>query len=169
MSETLFDGGKLVLDPIAVNNLLHGADGPVVRELFVVGELVRQEAKRLVGVSTPPPSGVFPSRKRDSSGKFLKKSTSSSTRKPGALRDSIVKRLVDSPSGPVMQIGSDDPVALWHHEGTQPHIIRAKNAPKLVFYWARVGKVVAFVQVHHPGTKPNRFLVNALAVLRRRY
>lgn len=152
--------GYVVLDPVAVNNLLRGSTGPVVRELFVAGEIVRQEAKRLVGVSNRNEAG---GRVRGKGGKFVKQ------RKPGTLRDSIVKRLVDKGGMPTMQVGSDDPIALWHHEGTQPHIIRAKNAPMLVFYWARVGRTVAFKQVHHPGTKPNRFLINALKVLRSRY
>lgn len=150
--------GYVVLDPVKVNELLRGANGPVVRELYVAGELVRQEAKRLVGVSTRTNT-----QRRGAGGKFV------AQRKPGTLRDSIVKRLVQGSQGPVMQVGSDDPVALWHHEGTQPHVIRPKQARMLVFYWPKVGKVVYLPIVHHPGTRPNRFLINALRVLRSRY
>jgi hypothetical protein len=81
-------------------------------------------------------------------------------RSPGTLRDSIVVRVRE---GPVFEVGSADPVALWVHEGTEPHQIVGN--PLLVFHWAKLGKVVAFRQVNHPGTKPNRFLVEALTVL----
>lgn len=47
--------------------------------------------------------------------------------------------------------------------GTEPHEIRARNAPALVFYWDKVGSIVHFVRVHHPGTKPNDFRDEALA------
>lgn len=158
---TTFAGGSVVLDPVRVHELLKGQDGPVVRDLFVAGELLRQEAKRRCGVSSR--NDIPGGRRRTSGGRFV------SQRKPGTLRDSIVKRLIDKGGRPTMQVGSDDPVALWHHEGTQPHAIRAKNAPKLVFYWAKVGSVVAFTAVQHPGTKPNRFLTDSLSVLRGRY
>lgn len=47
-------------------------------------------------------------------------------------------------------------------EGSKPHEIHAKNAPKLVFFWPKVGKVVAFQSVRHPGTKPYRPLERGL-------
>lgn len=52
--------------------------------------------------------------------------------------------------------------AIFVHEGTAPHIIKAKNAPALVFYWHRVGKVVMFDSVNHPGNPPDPFLLKGL-------
>lgn len=47
---------------------------------------------------------------------------------------------------------------LFMEEGTAPHKIHAKNAPLLVFFWPKVGRVVAFKSVNHPGTQPYNFL-----------
>lgn len=156
--------GYVKLDPAAVQRLLKGDNGPVVRDLFIAGEIVRQEAKTLVGVSQPDP--VPRTRQRGAGGRFV---AGSGKRKPGTLRDSIVKRLVNKGGTVAMQVGSDDPVALWHHEGTQPHTIVPVKAPRLVFYSAKAGKIVVAKIVHHPGTRPNRFLTNALRALRGRY
>lgn len=37
------------------------------------------------------------------------------------------------------------------NEGTLPHKIRARNAPALRFFWVKVGRVVHFQSVNHPG------------------
>lgn len=46
-----------------------------------------------------------------------------------------------------------------HHveHGTEPHTIRAINAPKLRFFWEKIGQDVEFDAVHHPGTKARPF------------
>ena len=46
----------------------------------------------------------------------------------------------------------------WIIGGTRPHIIRAKNAEALHFYWKRKRKWVFAKFVRHPGTKPNDFV-----------
>lgn len=143
--------GYVVLDPVKVAQLLRGPNGPVVRRLIEDGEAVRQEARRRVGVHRPDPWGR------------------PKNRKPGQLRDSIVKRMVERNGRPVMQVGSEDPIALWHHEGTQPHTITANKAPMLVFWTGDHSRVITTRSVQHPGTRPNRFLVDALSALRRRY
>lgn len=86
-------------------------------------------------------------------------------KKSGNLESRIVKRVVEIEGLPAVIVGVESvPYALWHHEGTRPHRIQGK--PLLVFYWPKAGKVVYLRHVDHPGTKPNRFLVNALRVLR---
>ena len=45
----------------------------------------------------------------------------------------------------------------WIREGTPPHIIRARRAKALHFIWK--GKERFFRLVHHPGTKPNDFVL----------
>lgn len=132
----------------ALNRFFGDKNGPVVRDLMVRGEHVKAEAKRLVGVYTPQP-GI----PRD--------------RAPGTLRESIVKRL-DSEAGlPVVFVGSNDPIALLHHEGTRPHEIRPKRPEgRLVFYSRKAGRIVVVRRVDHPGTRPNKYLANALPAAR---
>jgi hypothetical protein len=131
------------------NALLKGANGPVYRLMIRSAEAVRQEAKRLVGVHQP-----VPGERR--------------ARRPGTLRDSIVKRPARTSDGDIVfYVGSNDPIAKIHHDGTLPHTIRATRAPALRFYWAKAGRVVSFKSVHHPGTPPRPYLKNALRVLNR--
>lgn len=58
--------------------------------------------------------------------------------------------------------GSDVSHTLFMDQGTKPHVIAAKNAPVLTFFWPKVGRVVHFKSVHHPGTKPYKFLERGL-------
>lgn len=142
------------IDSRSLAAVLRSPRGPLARRLIEDGELVKQQAKVLVGVYKPPDAY----------------SAAHRARRPGTLRDSIVKRfVVGGPEGFKVIVGSDDPIALIHHEGTRAHIIRPRVKPRLVFFWPRVGQVVAFGKVNHPGTQPNRYLVNALRVLRGRY
>jgi hypothetical protein len=89
------------------------------------------------------------------------------------LRDTIHVRLVtaggyenllgQSAQGlPEIVIGSESPIARLHHDGTRPHVIVPRNAPYLVFFSQRAGKVVFAKRVMHPGTKPNHYLTDNL-------
>lgn len=49
----------------------------------------------------------------------------------------------------------DVPYAEAQAYGARPHLIRARRASALRFYWPRVGRVVFFKQVNHPGNQPN--------------
>lgn len=51
--------------------------------------------------------------------------------------------------------------ASFVENGTKPHIIRARRARFLRFFWTRIGENVAFKQVKHPGTKPRPFFKHA--------
>lgn len=64
--------------------------------------------------------------------------------------------------GPESTVVADNDHSLFVHEGTKPHIIRARYAPKMVFFWRKAGRVVYRKTVRHPGTRPNPFLLNAL-------
>lgn len=57
--------------------------------------------------------------------------------------------------------GRDAPYAIPVHEGSRPHIIRARRAPMLRFFWEKAGRNVAFRSVNHPGVAPRPFLRNA--------
>lgn len=45
------------------------------------------------------------------------------------------------------------------HQGSRPHVIRAKRAKALSFFWH--GQQVFFKSVNHPGAKGRPFLLNA--------
>lgn len=48
------------------------------------------------------------------------------------------------------------------HEGARPHVIRARNAAALSFFWPKVGRQVFFKSVNHPGNAGQPFLRNAV-------
>lgn len=76
------------------------------------------------------------------------------------LERSINKRLGHDGRGLYVYVGSTVPYSLLHHEGTRPHVIVPVKAQVLRFQ-TRGGIRFAAI-VHHPGTRPNRYLVNAL-------
>lgn len=50
---------------------------------------------------------------------------------------------------------SPQPLGKWlRPPGTKPHVIRAKNAKTLRFFWAKAGRVVYPKSVNHPGYRP---------------
>lgn len=51
----------------------------------------------------------------------------------------------------------------WIIGGTRPHIIRARYAEALHFYWTKRRKWVFYKFVHHPGTAPNDFVTRGAA------
>lgn len=78
----------------------------------------------------------------------------------------VKKEMVENPTGiygRVTTISTSEPymLPLWLEDGTAPHIIRAKNASALFFFWEKVGQNVAFVQVSHPGFRGIQFTKNA--------
>jgi hypothetical protein len=59
-----------------------------------------------------------------------------------------------------LRIGSDNEIALLHHNGSRPHAISARG-PQVMRFSNR-GRMVYSRQVAHPGTKPNRYLSDNL-------
>lgn len=113
-----------------MDRLLYSPNGEVGTYLLKLGARVALLAKSQVGVDT------------------------------GALKASINYRLVRRGSGLTAVIGSNNRVALMHHQGTRPHIIVPRRAQTLRFY--SHGRIVYSKLVHHPGTKPNRYLTDNL-------
>lgn len=151
-SKGTFPGGYVVMDPAALATLLRSPQGPVIKDVFRRADAVVAEAKRICPVYVPPDEWTRSHR----------------TRRPGTLRDSIVKRIAEQDGQPIVLVGSNDPVALFVHEGTVAHQITARKAPALVFR-GRDGNLVRIPKprsVNHRGTRPNRFLVLALRVFR---
>lgn len=115
-----------------INKVLRSPAGPVSRHLLIRGERIKQAAIRLAPKVT------------------------------GNLAAHIVKRMTRKGAEPQVLVGVENvPYAIFVHEGTQPHEIVARNASVLSFYWPKVGAMVAFPRVMHPGNAPNRFLLRA--------
>jgi hypothetical protein len=83
-------------------------------------------------------------------------------KKTGRYAREITTRNITGPDMAGFEVLSPGPLGTFIQKGTRPHVIRAKNAPMLRFYWPKVGRVVYFKSVNHPGTKPNRFYNRAL-------
>lgn len=62
--------------------------------------------------------------------------------------------------GPIGTVTADNKIALLHHNGTRAHIITPRRQTTLRF--PSRGRIVYTKIVHHPGTKPNRFLTDPL-------
>lgn len=132
------------LFPHEVQQLLESEQGPVIRHTIRIGEDVKTEAKRLVGVRS------------------------------GDLKNSIVKRFLKDASGPGVFVIAEKPYAIFHHEPTRPHVIvpRRKRALHWIDKSGGVrrgrggrfqsGSDVFTQRVNHPGTKGNPFLVQAV-------
>jgi len=145
--------GEVLIDNAELQRVLTGTGGPVVDALMVAGQIVKQGAQRRVGVWRQDPADPLPPRRGG--------------RRGGTLRDSIVTRLVTGGAeGVMVLVGSEDPIALIHHEGTEPHPIHARRKPFLVFYWPKTARVMRLRSVNHPGTQPNRYLTDSLADLK---
>lgn len=74
----------------------------------------------------------------------------------GRLRSSITWKLGSDFVGLYALVGTNVEYAVYVHEGTRPHDITGN--PWL--FWKGADHPVHVV--HHPGTKPHRFLVDAL-------
>ena len=65
--------------------------------------------------------------------------------------------------GTEWKVVSPQPYSMFVHEGTRPHMIFPKGPGyPLRFFWPKVGRMVAFMHVRHPGTKAQPFLTDSL-------
>lgn len=115
-----------------VEKLLKGATGPVVLYQANLGRQVAGAARRLA----PRGKGDGPH-----------------------LADNIDSKLVPSSDGYSVEITAGVPHAIFVHRGTRPHPIDGN--PLLVFDWPKAGGTVFLRHVNHPGTKPNKFMLEA--------
>ena len=135
---------ELRLDNAAIQQLLESEDGPVFRQAMVKGDEVKAGARQRVGVSDP---------------------SQRSTRSGGSqhLRDTITKRVGRDGKGAAVFVGDLDdsvPHARYHHDGTNPHTIRPRQA-RMLRFTVGGGQVVFASVVNHPGTRANPYLVDA--------
>jgi hypothetical protein len=146
---------RVTWDNAALAALERSRGREVVRDLIRRGTAVQQGARRQIRLGHVGVGGQAARRGRIN------------------LRDTVHVRLVNGgnyrgflgksePSEPVVIVGSEDPIAYLHHEGTRPHVIVPRTAPMLVFWSNRAGRVVYARKVLHPGTRPNRFLTDNL-------
>jgi len=111
-----------------VRNLLHGNNGKLYRRLAAAGRRIVFAARAQVGKDT------------------------------GALAASIHYSINMAGPLPTLTVGSDNDIALLHHQGTRPHAIAARNAQFLRF--SSRNRVVYSRVVSHPGTRPNKYLTD---------
>lgn len=84
-------------------------------------------------------------------------------KRSGAMAGSLTYKKGKTSKGIMFEAGSwSIPYTLFMEEGTKPHTITPKNAPRLVFFWPKAGKVMHLKSVNHPGTKPYGFLKEGL-------
>jgi hypothetical protein len=128
-----FSEFEWIPDTNAFERLTNSPTGMVGRDLRRRGRLVMMAAKRQVGKDT----------------RELERSINMTHRRLGA-----------SGIGQEVWVGSDDDIALLHHEGTRPHEITARNS-KVLRYSSR-GRIAYARTVQHPGTEPNKYLSDNL-------
>lgn len=78
----------------------------------------------------------------------------------GQLRRSINYKVARDGRGLGVTVGSNNRIALLHHQGARPHVIYPRRAKVLRFYSR--GRIVYAQVVNHPGTRPNRYLTDNL-------
>lgn len=125
-------------NPVVIRSTFRDKDGPVGRELDRASLLVLNRARTLVGVR---------------SGRLL-----ASLRRDEGIGP--VGRYVDVTAG----VRGITTYLGYHHDGTPPHIIRARRRKSLRFIWH--GQLVYAKRVRHPGTRGTFFLTRALDVIR---
>ena len=136
---------RVTWDNAALARLERSPEGMVVRDLLRRGNRVRDAARHQIPLGHVGVGG------RAARGGRLN------------LRDTVHTRLAVGPGSlPVARVGSEDPIALIHHEGTGPHTIEARRGRYLVFWWEKVGRTIYARRVHHPGSMPNRYLTDNL-------
>lgn len=124
------EGVVVVIDQAGYNELVHSKTGDVYKYVAKRAEKLRILAVKQVG------------------------------KKTGRLAASIKVTMVPSSSGPYALVGSNNKIALIHHNGTRPHRISAAPGRQLRF--AHRGRIVYAHKVMHPGTRPNKYLEDNL-------
>jgi hypothetical protein len=129
--------GATVIDMPALEEVLHGPRGPVMRHLYTRCEEVLHVAKEKINRSDGP-------------GPHLKDS--------GIVEDTLVAGV------PGFLIAFESEHAGYYFMGTVAHEIRPRTANVLAFKWPRVGPgIFHFRRVSHPGTAPHPVLQEAAA------
>lgn len=121
---------RYVEKTVVLERFLQGPRGPVQSDMRRRTQIVHTLAKGQVGVRT------------------------------GALKRSIIMGSARTATGLVWFVGSENHIALLHHQGSRPHMIYPNRARVLRFKVR--GSVIYARAVRHPGTRPNRYLSDQL-------
>lgn len=88
----------------------------------------------------------------------------------GRLAKSIYREVIDVPTGVRGRVGSQLGYAASVNSGAERHKIYPHRPPHLLkFYWRKVGHVVYFPSVNHPGQPGKHYLTDSLAEIARRH
>ena len=79
-------------------------------------------------------------------------------RGPGTALGSVTKRVMRLKSGAKMVFRNTAKHAVWLEKGTPPHLIKARRAAFLHFFWPKAGRWIRTRSVNHPGTKAYQFM-----------
>jgi hypothetical protein len=93
--------------------------------------------------------------------RFVSFAQDEAPKRTGVFASKIFYRTFSRGDVEELNVFTPQPLGKWITEGTRPHVIRVKRARFLRFYWPKVGRVVYFKSVNHPGTKANPFLSRA--------
>jgi hypothetical protein len=84
-------------------------------------------------------------------------------RDTGRTANSIGSDIRTTRNAVIGKVGSRAKTAMWLHRGTPAHVIRPKRpGGRLRFYWERVGQVVVFTKVNHPGIGGTPYLTSSM-------
>lgn len=124
--------GRFEVDRVEMDRFISWA-GPIGSDLRRRGRTLQFRARSSVGVRT------------------------------GKLRADIAIREATRVDGLEISVGNwGTRYAAAQHQGAKPHVIEAKNAPFLHFYWAKKQKWVIAKKVFHPGNRANPYLARWL-------
>ena len=73
---------------------------------------------------------------------------------------------IQSPSADRRIVGTNDDIYKFVTGGTKPHVIEARNASVLAFYWPKIGGMFYGRKVNHPGNKAYRIFGDAFDGMR---
>lgn len=80
------------------------------------------------------------------------------TNRTGATRKTFRVLAASTSDGASSTVTSANKVATFLDKGTKAHEIRARRAPMLVFFWAKMGRMFYGKKVNHPGTQATNFV-----------
>lgn len=80
---------------------------------------------------------------------------------PGSMKTKI-RTVTGAGPSPIGIVVCDHPAAIYVIKGTRAHLITPRKKKVLVFTPKGGGDKIFAKVVHHPGTKPNDFLLKAL-------
>lgn len=82
---------------------------------------------------------------------------------PGSMGRGIRSSIRYEADGPIGTVVSTHPATIFVVNGTRPHLIfPRRNRPNPHLKFTVNGRVVYAKVVNHPGTRPNRFMIEAL-------